>query len=96
MVQYTLMHLSYLNEEKSPYRNILLRTLVDKFFENLKKNVILYTVKPSNLNMRIKSNRSSDELFEPNSEYALNSREIYKNFILTFFVKAKQIKQTRR
>ena len=42
------MHLSYLNEEKSPYRNILLRTLVDKFFENLKKNVILYTVKLSN------------------------------------------------
>lgn len=52
------MHLSYLNEEKSPYRNILLRTLVDKFFENLKKNVILFTVKLSNLNMRIKSNRT--------------------------------------
>ena len=41
VIKYMLMHLSYLNEEKSPFRNILLRTLVDKLFEisSNKKNV---------------------------------------------------------
>lgn len=39
MFKYTVIHLAYLNEDKSPYRNILLRTLVDKFFEYSKHPV---------------------------------------------------------
>ncbi len=36
------MHLSYLNEEKSPYRSILLRSLVEKFFDYTKPSVNKY------------------------------------------------------
>jgi hypothetical protein len=34
-VNNTLIHLSYENEENNPYRNILLRTLIDKLFETI-------------------------------------------------------------
>ena len=33
LVTYSLIHLAYLNEEKSPYRNILLRSLIDRLFD---------------------------------------------------------------
>lgn len=41
LVEYSLMHLTYLNEDKCPLRNALIRNLISKLFEFSKRKKIV-------------------------------------------------------